>query len=224
MNASTRRLVYVWELPVRFFHWTNVLLMTGLTITGFLIANPPALQSSAEASFGFWFGWVRVIHFTLAYLFLCNLVFRVYWALAGNTYARWNNFVPLRRQELLEIWNAFKRYLIIIPMPRHRTTGHNRLAGLSYLVLALLMVFQVVTGFGLYAPMSDSWFPRLFTWIVPLMGGDAVVRQWHHLAMWGFMVFTLIHVYLAYFNENQEHEGLFSSIVTGVKFVERDKP
>ncbi|MDH4248870.1 MAG: Ni/Fe-hydrogenase, b-type cytochrome subunit [Deltaproteobacteria bacterium] len=223
MDGKSRRLVYVWEWPVRFFHWTNFLCMLGLTLTGFIIGNPPALQSSAEASFSYWFGWVRFIHFSLAYLFLCNLVFRVYWALVGNAFARWNNFIPIRRQEWVEIWHAFKRYLILIPMPRVRTTGHNRLAGLSYLIVGLLMVLQVATGFGMYAAMSESWFPRLFAWIVPLFGGDMVVRQWHHLVMWVFILFTGVHVYLAYFNDNQEQEGLFSSIITGFKFVERDR-
>ena len=32
----------------------------------------------------------------------------------------------------------------------------------------------------MYAAMSDAWLPHVFAWIVPLMGGDFAVRQWHH--------------------------------------------
>ena len=48
----------------------------------------------------------------------------------------------------------------------------------------------------MYAAMSDSWFPKLFAWIVPLLGGDLMTRQIHHILMWGFIIFAMIHIYL----------------------------
>ncbi len=62
--------VLVWELPVRIFHWLNVICITVLAVTGFIIADPPAIMSSAEAVDSYWFGTVRMIHFTTAYIFL----------------------------------------------------------------------------------------------------------------------------------------------------------
>lgn len=222
MSENLRRLEYVWEAPVRFFHWINFLCLLALTITGFLIADPPALQGSGQAWQGYWFGWVRFIHFATAYLFLLNLVYRVYWAFVGNRYARWWNFVPLRAAQWVEMWEVAKRYALVLPNRAGRPVGHNPLAATSYLVIVLLMVFQAVSGFGLYAAMSDAWFPQLFVWIVPLLGGDMVVRQWHHLAMWAFIVFTVFHVYLSWFNDDRERQGIFTSIFTGFKFVEKD--
>ena len=61
MKTKNFKRVMVWELPVRFFHWLNVLTIIVLTITGFLIANPPALLSSAEATNLQTFGIVRFI-------------------------------------------------------------------------------------------------------------------------------------------------------------------
>jgi Ni/Fe-hydrogenase 1 B-type cytochrome subunit len=58
--------------------------------------------------------------------------------------------------------------------------GHNSLAGLSYFFSFLAFLFQCTTGFGMYSAMSHSWLPHRFAWIVPLMGGDFAVRQWHH--------------------------------------------
>ena len=63
------------------------------------------------------------------------------------------------------------------------SVGHNALAGLTYFLTFLVFLFQSVTGFGMYAAMSDAKLPHLFAWIVPLMGGDFAVRQWHHAAM-----------------------------------------
>jgi len=45
--------MYVWELPVRFYHWINALCIVILCITGFIIANPPAMMSENEAVFRF---------------------------------------------------------------------------------------------------------------------------------------------------------------------------
>ena len=52
---------YVWELPVRWCHWINVLSIVTLSITGFLIGYPVSLGHSAS---DFTMGWIRFIHFT----------------------------------------------------------------------------------------------------------------------------------------------------------------
>ena len=84
--------VLVWELPVRIFHWLNVLCITVLGVTGFIIADPPALMSTSEAVDSYWFGTVRMIHFTTAYIFLLNYIARIYWAFRGNYYSNWKAF------------------------------------------------------------------------------------------------------------------------------------
>ena len=61
----------------------------------------------------------------------------------------------------------------------------------------------------------------LFTVMSTLMGGDATVRLWHHAATWAFIVFSLVHIYLSVFHDVVERQGEISSMVSGVKFVER---
>jgi len=83
------------------------------------------------------------------------------------------------------------------------------------------MLFQVITGFALYAAMSKSWFPHLFTWITPLMGGDLAVRQWHHVMTWFFVIFTMGHIYLSWYHDYIEGRGTISSMIGGWKFIEK---
>jgi len=81
-----------------------------------------------------------------------------------------------------------------------------------------VFLFQAFTGFALYSSMSSTLLPKLFAWAVPLMGGDFAVRQWHHMFMWFFVVFTIIHVYLVFYHDYVEGRGTTSSMVGGWKF------
>jgi Ni/Fe-hydrogenase 1 B-type cytochrome subunit len=101
--------------------------------------------------------------------------------------------------------------------------GHNALAGFTYFLSFLVFLFQVLTGFGMYAAMSHSWLPRMFAWIVPLMGGDFAVRQWHHMMMWFFIIFSMVHVYLVFYHDYIEGRGVTSSMVGGWKFIEKSR-
>jgi hypothetical protein len=58
----------------------------------------------------------------------------------------------------------------------------------------------------------------MFTWIVPLMGGDSGVRFWHHTFLWFFVAFIIVHVYLAFYHDYIEGRGTVSSIIGGWKF------
>ncbi len=210
--------IYVWELPVRIFHWVNVFGIFALIGTGFLIGNPQVLFHSNEAYQQYWFGWVRFIHFTSAYIVFFNFLFRFYWGFVGNQFARWSNFVPVNKEQFLDLWGTVRIDILQLKLRGAISVGHNYLASLTYIFLFLIMVFQVVTGFGLYSSMSESYIPRIFTWIVPLMGGDANVRVWHHMSMWAFVVFTIFHVYLVLYHDYVEGRGNMSSMFGGWKF------
>ena len=209
--------VYVIEAPVRAFHWINALCVLTLFATGLVIGNPPVFLDRTEAAFGYWFGTVRFIHFATAYIFVCNIALRFYWAFRGNRFARWSHYLLLRGEQWREVRAMAARYLLI--GRSRQPLGVNALAGFTYFLMFGVVIFMIVSGFGMYAATSDSWFPRLFAWIVPLMGGDETVRLWHHAAAWVFPVFVVLHVYLVYFNDRGEH-GFLSSIVTGWRRVE----
>jgi Ni/Fe-hydrogenase 1 B-type cytochrome subunit len=221
MQIRVMERVYVWELPVRLFHWFNALCIVILGGTGYLIGRPIAFQSASEASFGYWFGTLRFIHFATAYLLIFNFLFRIYWGFVGNRYAAWHNYMPLRREQWKEIMRVLRVDIMLGKAePPLESAGHNSLAGLIYLLLFLVFLAQVATGFALYSAMSESWMGRLFAWVIPLFGSDLAVRQWHHLLMWFFPVFIIIHVYLVAYHDYVEGRGILSSMVGGWKFIE----
>lgn len=221
MTTSFRRL-YVWQLPVRFYHWLNAACIVTLIVTGLIIGTPFTIPLTGEASFSYYFGTVRFVHFLAAFLFFFNFIFRIYWGFVGNRWARWDQFIPVRGAQFKEIAEVLKVDILQArgkPLP---SIGHNALAGGTYFLSFLAFLFQSVTGFGLYAAMSQAPFPKLFAWIVPMMGGDFAVRQWHHVMTWFFVVFSMIHVYLVFYHDYVEGRGVISSMAGGYKFIEKD--
>ncbi|GAB6122812.1 Ni/Fe-hydrogenase, b-type cytochrome subunit [Dysgonomonas termitidis] len=216
------REVYVWELPVRFYHWVNALCIVILCVTGFLIADPPAIMSDTEATFRYWFGIVRFIHFVTAFVFFFNFVFRIYWGFAGNKYARWSNFIPLKKSQWKELVEVIKVDVLMIKNKPVDSIGHNQVASCTYFIMFLAFLLQCITGFGLYAQMSKAALPKLFAWMVPVMGGDLMVRHIHHYLMWFFILFAIGHVYLVFYHDYIERRGVTSSMIGGWKFVEEN--
>lgn len=214
------REVYVWELPVRIYHWVNALCIVILCATGFIIADPFAIINATEATFSFWFGYVRLIHFITGFVFFFNFVVRLYWSVAGNRFARWNNFLLLKKSQWKEFFEIIKVDVLMIKTKPVESIGHNAVACFTYFGMFLAFLFQCITGFALYAQMSQAAFPKLFTWIIPLMGGELVVRDVHHLLMWFFILFSLAHVYLVIYHDYIERRGETSSMIGGWKFVE----
>lgn len=213
--------VYVWELPVRLLHWLNFAATLVLVVTGFIIADPPALQSSREASAQYWFGSVRFAHFVAAYVFLFIFLGRMYWGFAGNRFVRWRNFLPLTKRKWKEVLKVICLDVLMICKLPVESVGSNALAGIIYSSVFLLMLVQIVTGFALYSAMSRSWFAGLFAWVIPLFGNEAIVRHWHHLVSWLFIVFVMGHVYLSFYHDYLEGRGTISSMVGGWKFIEK---
>lgn len=227
METKNFKRVLVWELPVRIFHWVNVICVLTLTLSGFLIANPPALLSNAEATNLHSFGIVRYIHFVASYIFFFNIILRVYWSFVGNQFAHWRAFWPFTKKN----WENFRHVLkidILLMNEKKRelkniSIGHNSVATMSYITLFFIALISIFTGFALYADTSSWWLPKLFSWVTPLFGGDFMVRTIHHIAMWGFIFFTLVHVYLVFYHDWLEGRGEVSSMFGGYKFVSEER-
>jgi len=212
--------LYVWELPVRIFHWLNALAIVVLMITGIFIGKPFVSASiQEEASFSFLMGWVRYIHFFAAFVFSGNLLVRLYWVYKGNSYATSN---PFKKIFWVEAWETVKYYLFL-PNKKTHTIGHNTLAQFSYWVfIGLGSIVMMLTGYYMYfEPQFDSSFwgiGAFFSYVGILFGGDSFsVRSWHHIVSWGFMIFIVVHIYMSFREDWLSRNGTLSSIVTGYK-------
>ena len=224
--ALTQTPVYVYEKPVRLWHWINALALVVLAVTGYLIGNPPVV-TGGEASDHYLFGYIRFTHFSAGYVLAIGMAGRAYWALVGNQYAH-RLFVPevYSRTWWQGVWHEILWYLFLVPEAR-KHVGHNPLAGLAIFVFFVLgSLFMIVTGFALYGQGlgAGSWADRGFGWVIPLLGGSQATHSWHHLGMWYLVVFTMTHVYIVIREQYVSRQSMTGTMLDGWRVWKDDRP
>src|SRR5690606_26020026 len=149
-EARTLETHQVWDLPVRLFHWINVLCVLGLIAVGTVILYANELGVSAEGKVT-----LKITHAWIGYVFTFNLLWRlVHAAFTGNAYASWSAIVPGGKGYL----GSLKAYVGSRgpeELPAYK--GHNPLGRLMVTAIFLLLMTQMVTGLVLAG--TDLYFP-----------------------------------------------------------------
>jgi len=209
--------IYVWEWPVRIFHWIMVLSLVVLSVTGFYMHGPFIVATSPGA----WvMGTMRFVHEVSGFVLISVLLLRIYWFFAGNEWARWRAWVPLTKAQ----WASIRSMLLYYSY-RHREPepeiGHNSLATSTYLVIVCLLIYECVTGLVLYSVVRGSHFLTLLLGWIPQLVRIQYIRASHYFVMFLFMAFVIHHVYSAVLVSMEQRNGLMESIFSGWKFVHR---
>jgi Ni/Fe-hydrogenase 1 B-type cytochrome subunit len=211
--------VYAWEFPVRFTHWINVVSFLFLAVTGFYIGSP---FIHAYSSNQYIMGWMRFLHFTAAYVYLMGFIIRTYWAFAGNQYASWKILFPVTGKDWGYIRKELKYYLFLSKEPPH-TIGHTAVSGLVYLVLLVVVIFQIVSGFALYSVNHTGMIWTVMGgWLLGIMALPTV-RLFHHLTMYALIVYAMLHLYIGWYSDISGKAGIMGSMFNGFKFIPRSE-
>lgn len=216
-QSDARKPVYVFELPVRVWHWLHALSIAVLAVTGYLIANPLS-PPEGEAAENFLMGNLRLVHFIAGYVFAIGFGVRIYWAIVGNKYSRDLFYLPVWRGKWWRELLQEIRYYLFLRRDMPLSVSHNPLAQTAmWFFNTLLGLFMIGTGFALYSEGLGlgSWADRWFGWIVPLLGGSQSTRMWHDLGMWLFVMFAVIHIYMAYRAEFMGRQSSVRTIING---------
>jgi len=213
----TRMRVYVWEFPVRFSHWINALCVFALSITGFYIGSPFIHAISTKQ---FIMGWMRFIHFVFAYVFLMSIILRLYWSFASdNKHSSWRVFFPFTARQRTDLVDSLKFYTLMSKKPPF-AVGHTASAGFAYFLVLMLFFFEIGSGFALYglSHMKSTILWLLGGWMLGIMDAQTL-RLWHNLVMYVILSFVVLHIYMAWWLDTVEKNGMMGSIFGGYKFV-----
>jgi Ni/Fe-hydrogenase 1 B-type cytochrome subunit len=225
INGTKQTAVYVYEWPVRLWHWINAVTVIVLMVTGYFIASPPPTLSG-EASDHFLFGEIRLWHFVAGQIMAVGLVFRAWWAFVGNHHAK-QMFIP-------PVWSApwwqevlyEARWYFFLEKTPKKYIGHNPLAQMAMFALFLLpAIVMVFTGMAIYGEGARGWSWFLFTsWMIPLFGNSFNLHTIHHWGLWVLVIFTIVHIYAAVREDIMSRQSLISTMVSGWRMFKDDKP
>ena len=112
-----KKIIRVWDLPIRLFHWFLVVCIAG----SFVSINMGDEFIQWHAYFG--------------YSILVLLVFRIVWGFVGSTHARFTSFFPTKKAILDYLSGSSSRVL-----------GHNPIGAISVFALLFALSVQVLTG------------------------------------------------------------------------------
>jgi Ni/Fe-hydrogenase 1 B-type cytochrome subunit len=211
--------VYVWQYPLRLFHWGLVLSIAVLSFTGYYIHNPFIV---GQAQRPFLMGWFRFVHEVFGMLLIALFLMRLYMFFAGNRWVRWRQYVPLRAKQFKEMLEVMKFYGFIRPTPISKV-GHNPMAAFSYVGLYGLVVVEIVTGLVMFNWLRHSAVLGALVGWIPRVVSFPNLRLIHFFLMFVFIAFGIFHVHLCMLISRVEKRGLMDSIFIGYKVIPADE-
>lgn len=201
MAEKSDKKIRVWDLPVRLFHWTLVVLLAVSYFTG---------RAGGE--------WMK-FHFWSGYAILTLLLFRIGWGLVGSTTARFSHFVKSPA--------ACITYLRDLLLGRRTyEIGHNPVGGA--MVMLLLFAVLAQAGAGLFS--ADTDMATVNGPLANLIADKWVDRLTYFHKFWVNVLLVLVglHVLAAIVYLVWKRQNLIGAMVTGRKplddVVETGKP
>ena len=141
------RIVLVWDIPIRVFHWLIV-----------------ALVAAAYATWRL--NWM-VLHGWVGDAVLTLLLFRLLWGFLGSETARFSRFLTSPRMAVLHLKHALRRE------PDHQL-GHNPAGGWMVLLLLGLLLVETLTGLYVANDIADE---GPLTELVPAWVANAIAAS-----------------------------------------------
>jgi thiosulfate reductase cytochrome b subunit len=185
---------------VRLTHWCAFVLIFGMIASGLQIyrayprfgerGGPYFPNPFQDTVFPLWSrlgGWLAGginWHFALMWpLLLVSAVYGVYLVLSGE----WRKlaFRPGDVKPAL----SMARYYLRVDREHPPQGKHNALQKAAYTSIILLGAAAILSGFAIWKPVQFSWLTAAF-------GGFQAARYWHFWAVWLFVGFTIVHVFL----------------------------
>ena len=145
--GSAPRIVLVWDIFIRVFHWLIVALVA-------------AAYATWRLNWMVWHGWVGDAVLTL-------LLFRLSWGFFGSETARFRGFLSSPRAAFRHLKHSLRRE------PDHQV-GHNPAGGWMVLILLALLLVETLTGLYVANDIADE---GPMTEMVPAWAANAIASS-----------------------------------------------
>jgi thiosulfate reductase cytochrome b subunit len=86
---------------------------------------------------------------------------------------------------------AMAKYYLRVTREHPPQGKHNPLQKQAYTFIISLGVLSVLTGLAIWKPIQLKWLTAMF-------GGFQTARYWHFWAVWFFVAFIVVHVFMVF--------------------------
>ena len=181
-------------LPVRVFHWTMVVSVTVMLVTGLYLNSPP-LWLHLPLSM------IRKLHGVFAALLMVNFAGQIYYYMYTTKFSE----VLFLRRDWANM-RSFLRYYLFITS-RHPNFGrYNPGQKLLFSVWGLAVATAAVSGTALLFPDDTTGLQRL-------LGGLGAIRIVHFLTACLFLAFIPLHLYLVFTEDPAKLQAMFTGYI-----------
>lgn len=211
--------VYVYELPVRLWHWTMAACIFTLFVSGYYIEHPPFAIDMSR---------IVKIHYTAGLILCVAMACRLIWAFFGNVVSRQIFIVKIwQKSWWAGLWDNLKWYAFCTKKPDVRL-GHNPLAQVAMFFIILVIFFMCFSGLGIYQAKACgvpiiSRFHFMENFIYWLGGNNLDLVVLHRLGMILIVAFVTIHLYMVIRESIMGRTTMIYTMVTGNRLV-MEKP
>jgi len=220
-----RNLEFEFSAGLRWTHWLRAIAIAVLTVTGFYLTYVFIIPEASDEPILFLNAKFRMWHEIAGFLLIAVTLFKLYLFLIDKVSMKeriaFLDFISPK------IWIQQIKYYLFMGEHPHLRGVYNPLQFIAYVGLYAMVFVISLTGLILYVHMYQGGGIGLFLYdfmrpIETMMGGLAMVREIHHIVMWGILIFLPIHIYMAIFNSIMGKEGSMDAIISGYKFTKHD--
>jgi cytochrome b len=191
-NSSPRK-IRVWDLPLRIFHWSLLLMVAGAILSAEFAGE---IRGAMD--------W----HPRFGYAILSLLIFRLIWGFIGSTHARFTSFIRGP--------GAIIRYLKQMKTHASPSIGHNPLGALSVLGLLGTLLFQASSG--LFLNDEDFYLEGpLYKFVSGAV--SQIFRELHGINANIIFILIGLHITAILAYRFVKHDNLVTPMITGDKEV-----
>ena len=222
MQANTQKYqgIKEWSASMRINHWAVAISIFMLIVTGFYIADPFTIYRG-ETVFKNFMGNMRFVHILFGAFLIFLSIWRLYLAFFSRFHADWRDF--LAWTDLKAMVAQIKFYLLISGHPEKEHL-YGPMQALAYTGCWMMVVVIIVTGLILMGAGYHAGLTSIASTVLKpvenLMGGLAVVRYIHHIFTWLFILFIVVHIYMAFWYDAVLKQGTISSMIGGRVYKE----
>lgn len=165
-DPASVRMVRVWDLPTRAFHWLLVLAVAIALGTGFIAPE-----------------WWMGLHLAAGYFIVLLLVFRIVWGFFGPEYSRLVSLLRVSRR-----LGDHLRGLLLLRPPHY--LGHNPAGALMIFALFAVLTALVVTGLMVQGG-EEKQGPLAG---ILAYGTGYAAKHWHEILVYLLLAMIVTHV------------------------------